>query len=255
MNFIINDFNIYYEKYGNGKSNVVILPGWGETRATFYHLIEVLKNYFTVYIIDYPGFGNSKFPNRDLNIYDYATMIQDFLTINSIDNPILIGHSFGGRIIILLAGMYKINIKKIILMDAAGIKHKKSLFSRIKQTIYKMLKKGGLILPRKIRKKYLDKLIKIFGSSDFKNLDPNIRKTFINIVNENLKHYLKDINTSTLLIWGENDLDTPISDGLIMEKEIEDSGLVTIHNAGHFPYLEYPNYINKIILEFLKIYK
>ena len=32
MNIIINDFNIYYEKIGTGKENIIILPGWGNTR-------------------------------------------------------------------------------------------------------------------------------------------------------------------------------------------------------------------------------
>ncbi len=254
MHFMINDFDLYYEKYGNGKTNIVILPGWGETRNTFNQLINALKDKFTIYIIDYPGFGNSKFPNRDLSIYDYATLVKDFLTINSIDNPILIGHSFGGRIIIILAGLYKINIKKIILIDPAGIKHKKSIKATIKQKIYKLLKKVGNILPKKLKRKYLNILINLFGSTDFKNLDPNIRKTFIKIVNEDLRKYLKDINQSTLLIWGENDIDTPLSDGFIMKKEIEDSGLIVIPNANHFSYLEYPFYVIKIILEFLKNY-
>ena len=255
MNFMINDFNIFYEKYGQGKTNIVILPGWGETRSTFYNLINILKEYYTVYIIDYPGFGNSKFPDRDLNIYEYANLIKNFITINNIENPVLIGHSFGGRIIILLAGLYKLNIKKIILIDSAGIKRRKSLKAMVRQFTYKFLKKIGYLLPKKIRNKYLDKLISIFGSTDFKNLDPNIRKTFIKIVNEDLTKYLKHINTSTLLIWGEHDRDTPLDDGKLMNKEIEDSGLVIIPNASHFPYLEYPYYINKIVLEFLKTYR
>lgn len=254
MNFMVNDFNIYYEKYGQGKTNIIILPGWGDNRSTFYNMINILKEFYTVYIIDYPGFGNSKFPNRDLDIYDYATLIKDFININSIDNPILISHSFGGRIAILLTGLYKMNIKKIILMDAAGIKRKKKIKAKIKQTIYKFLKKIGKILPKRIRTSYLNKLINIFGSTDFKNLDPNIRKTFIKVINEDLTKYLKNINTSTLLIWGENDLDTPVDDGKLMNTQIEDSGLIIIPNATHFPYLEYPYYINKIILEFLKTY-
>lgn len=254
MNFIINDFNIYYEKYGNGKTNILILPGWGDTRGTFHKMIEILKEFFTVYIIDYPGFGNSSFPNRDLDIYDYANLIKDFITINSIDNPILIGHSFGGRISIILTGLYKINIKKMILIDAAGIKHKKSLKMKIKQFIYKSLKTISKILPKNIKNKYLNKLISIFGSTDFKNLNPNIRKTFIKVINEDLSKYLKYINTSTLLIWGEEDKDTPLNDGKLMNIKIEDSGLIIIPNSGHFPYLEYPYYINKIILEFLKTY-
>lgn len=254
MNFIVNDFNIYYEKYGTGKTNIIILPGWGDTRNTFYKMIEVLKEFYTVYILDYPGFGNSGFPNRDLSIYDYANLIKDFIKVNGIDNPILIGHSFGGRIGIILTGLYKLNIKKMILIDAAGIKRKKTLKSKLKQIIYKCLKRLGKVLPKKIRVIYLNKLISIFGSTDFKNLDENIRKTFIKVINEDLTKYLKKINTSTLLIWGENDGDTPLDDGKLMNIKIEDSGLIIIPNAGHFPYLEYPYYINKIILEFLKTY-
>ena len=254
MNFIINDFNIYYEKYGNGQSNIIILPGWGDTRSTFNTLIETLKTRFTVYIIDYPGFGNSNFPNRDLSIYDYANLIKDFITVNDIENPILICHSFGGRLGIILTGLYKMQIKKMILMDSAGIKPKKKFKVKFKQIIYKCLKKIGCILPKKIKSIYLNKLINIFGSCDFKNLNQNIRTTFIKVINEDLTKYLKDINTSTLLIWGEYDKDTPLDDGKIMNIKIEDSGLVIIPNAGHFPYLEYPYYINKIVLEFLKIY-
>jgi len=254
MNFVVNDFNIYYEKYGVGRNTIIILPGWGDTRSTFYKMIEVLKEFYTVYILDYPGFGNSDFPNRDLTIYDYANLIKDFIKIMGIDNPIIIGHSFGGRIGIILTGLYKLNIKKMILIDSAGIKRKKSLKTKLKQFIYKCLKKLGTILPKNIRTIYLDKLISIFGSTDFKNLEQNIRKTFIKVVNEDLTNYLKQINTSTLLIWGENDLDTPLDDGKLMNVKIEDSGLIIIPNAGHFPYLEYPYYINKIILEFLKTY-
>ena len=254
MNFVVNDFNIYYEKYGMGKNNIIILPGWGDTRSTFYKMIEVLKEFYTVYILDYPGFGNSDFPNRDLTIYDYANLIKDCIKITGIDNPIIIGHSFGGRIGIILTGLYKLNIKKMILIDSAGIKRKKSFKAKFKQFIYKCFKKLGKILPNKIRTIYLNKLINIFGSTDFKNLDQNIRKTFIKVINEDLTKYLREINTSTLLIWGENDLDTPLDDGRLMNIKIADSGLVIIPNACHFPYLEYPYYINKIILEFLKTY-
>jgi len=254
MNFIVNDFNIYYEKYGTGKDNILILPGWGDTRGTFNNLISVLKNNFTIYILDYPGFGNSSFPARDLDIYDYSNLIKEFIKHNKINNPIIISHSFGGRISIILAGLEKINIKKMILIDAAGIKRKKKFKIRFKQSIYKLLKKIGKILPKRIRTKYQNKLISIFGSTDYKNLDPNIRKTFIKVINEDLTKYLKNINTSTLLIWGENDKDTPVDDGKLMNVLIEDSGLIIIPNASHFPYLEYPYYINKIILEFLKTY-
>ena len=254
MNFKYLDFNLYYEKYGTGQHNIIILPGWGDTRGTFNNLINILKEHYTVYIIDYPGFGNSVFPNRDLDIYDYANLIKSFIIKSNITNPIIISHSFGGRISIILSGLYNMSIKKMILIDSAGIKHKIKLKLKLKQCIYKMLKKASFVLPKKLRQIYLNKLINLFGSSDYKNLNPNIRKTFIKVINEDLTKYLRNINTSTLLIWGENDKDTPLEDGKIMNIKIEDSGLVIIPNANHFPYLEYPYYISQIILEFLKTY-
>jgi len=81
----IDNINIYYEKHGEKSQSIVILPGWGDNRKTFYYLINHLKDYFTIYILDYPGFGNSPFPNRDLDIYDYANLIKDFITVNDIE--------------------------------------------------------------------------------------------------------------------------------------------------------------------------
>lgn len=57
----IKDISIYYEKHGMGKQVIFILPGWGDNRQTFDYLISALKDYFTIYIIDYPGFGKFKF--------------------------------------------------------------------------------------------------------------------------------------------------------------------------------------------------
>lgn len=252
MNFIINDYDIYYEKYGNGQNTLLILPGWGDTRSTFKYIINYFKKYFTIYIIDYPGFGKSKFPNRDLTIDDYTNLIIDFMKVHNIKEPIIIAHSFGGRISINLVANKKVKINKLILIDAAGIKPKKTIKQLFRQTIYKLLKRIKYILPKKYRKKYLNYLINIFGSTDYKNLDQNIRKTFINIVNTDLKDYIKEINTDTLIIWGEKDIDTPLKDAYYMRKSIKDSGLIILKGAHHFSYLEAPSYVNTILHEFIK---
>jgi pimeloyl-ACP methyl ester carboxylesterase len=65
-----------------------------------------------------------------------------------------------------------------------------------------------------------------------------MRNTFIKIINEDLQPLLKSIIAPTLLIWGENDKETPVYMGKIMEKEIKDSGLVILKNAGHYSYLD-----------------
>ena len=244
--------SLYYEKHGTNNTKILILPGWGNTRETFNYLISCLEDYYTIYILDYPGFGNSSFPNHDLTIYDYTKLIISFIKDNNIDNPTIISHSFGGRILTLMSGFYKIKLDKLIMIDVSPIKPRKSLFSLIKQYTYKFLKKISSILPNKIKKKYLQKLINIFGSDDYKNLSINMQNTFKNIVNEDLYKYLKNISNETLIIWGEKDIDTPLIYGKKIKKQIKNSALIVIPNSYHFPYLDYPILIYKIIKEFLK---
>lgn len=243
---------MYYEKHGTKGQTILILPGWGETRKTFEYMTKYLEKEFIVYIVDYPGFGNSPFPNRDLTIYDYTNLILDFLTSENIVDPIIIGHSFGGRIAITLDGYFHHKINKMILIGSAGIKPKKTLYQKIKQRLYKFLKKLQQFLPKKRRKKYLNYLIRKFGSTDFQQLNYNKRKTFIQIVNEDLTPYLSKIVSPTLLIWGELDDATPVEDGKKMEKEIADSALIVLKHCHHFCYLEEKELLNRIIDKFIK---
>lgn len=252
MDYTYLDTTIYYEKHGSSKKNIVILPGWGDTSKTFSYMISFLKNYFTVYIVDYPGFGNSVFPNRDLTIYDYSLLIYNFIQDLEIENPILIGHSFGGRIITTLLGYYHYSFSNIILMNSAGIKPKRTLYSKMHNFFYKALKKLKIVFPKKYRKKYLKYLFQRFASSDYQALPPNMMQTFKNVVNEDLKPYLKEIKSKTLLIWGNKDSATPLKDGNTMNKLISDSEIVVLDGCSHFTYLEKPFLVNQIIYEQLK---
>lgn len=252
MYFKYKNNNIYYEKHGNNKDVIIILPGWGDNRYTFNNIINVLKQDYSIYIFDYPGFGNSEISNNEMTIYDYSKAIIYFMKTNKIKNPIVIGHSFGGRIIITLSGLYEIKFKKIILMSSAGIKPKKNILQILKLIIYKTLKKLKLIIPKTKRASYSKKLINLFGSSDYKSIPESLRKTFINIVNENLTKYIKNIKDETLILWGQNDNITPIKDAYIMNKLIKDSGLVIIKETNHFFYLEKQNYIITVLKQYLK---
>ena len=146
MFFKTDNLSIYYEKYGNKKDTILILPGWGNTRSTFYHIINYFKDNYTIYIIDYPSFGNSPIPNKELTIYDYSNIIKKFIEQEKI-TPIIIAHSFGGRIASILIGKDNLKVKKLILMDVAGIK-RFNLKVFIKEKIYKLLKKLIKLLPK-----------------------------------------------------------------------------------------------------------
>lgn len=252
MYFNTKNISIYYEKYGTKDKVILILPGWGNTRTTFTSIINFFKEDYTIYIIDYPGFGNSPIPQDELTIYDYTNIIRDFLEENNIVNPIIIAHSFGGRITTLLAGYYKEKIDKIIYIDAATIKPRKTFKRFLKEKTYKLLKKLTKIFPKLKQEYYKQKLLKIFGSSDYQNLPPSMHKTFQNIVNENLVYYLKSIESEVLLLWGKLDDTTPLKDGYKMNNLLKDSALIIFPKGNHFSYLQYPYLTNQIILEFIK---
>ena len=244
--------NLSYKKYGDGKEVIIILPGWGETRNTFLEMINILMIDYTVYIIDYPGFGDTPFPNHDLTMDNYAEMVIKFLNDLNITNPIIIAHSFGGRISILLASKYNIPIKNLILIDSAGIIPKMTLKKKFRLNLYKTLQSLANYLPKKIKYKFKTYLFNKFSSSDYQSLDENMRQTFKNIVNLDLTKYLSSINTNTLILWGEKDIDTPLKDGKLMHKKITNSELIIFPNCTHYCYLENTYVIIKIILCFLE---
>lgn len=251
MYFKTNKFNIYYEKYGTKEQTILILPGWGNTRETFTNIINYFKENYTIYILDYPGFGKSKELMQELNIYDYSFIIKKFMEKNNIINPIIIAHSFGGRITSILNSHYKVKLKKIILIDVAGIK-RFNLKLTLKKYLYKFLIAITKLFPKKKQNYLKEKLFLKFSSSDYKSININMRNTFKNIINENLKQYYKNIDTETLIIWGEKDIDTPLKDAYLLNKIIKNSGLVILKNLPHYSYLYNPHKINKIIEIFLK---
>ena len=252
MYYKTKEVTIYYEKYGNEKKAILILPGWGHNRETFYPIIKELQEDYSIYILDYPGFGNSPPLETEWKIEDYAKNIKNFLWENNIYNPIIIAHSFGGRISALLLGKYQIKAEKIILMDVAGIKRRKSLKLFLKEKIYKFLKKLTYLFPKIKQEEMRQKLIFYFGSNDYKNIPFSMQKTFQNILREDLRKYYKKIQTETLLIWGQKDLDTPLKDGQYLNQKIKNSALIIYKNAGHFSYLNYPYLTIEIIKSFLK---
>lgn len=251
MNIKINGLNINYEVSGKGEP-IILLHGWLCSLDTMKPIADVLQN-FKVYNIDLPGFGKSDMPEKPFNTDDFGDFLDGFIKELKIENPILIGHSNGGRTIINYAGRNLGKIKKIILIDSAGIKPKRKLSYYIRVYTFKTLKKILGIFPdvemfNNIRERVLGK----FGSSDYKNSPEILRKTMSIIINEDQTEKLKNIKVPTILLWGENDEDTPINDGKIMEQNIKESSLIEIKGAGHFSYLDSYNQCMEIITEFIK---
>lgn len=254
MDININNIKInYIEKGIKSNTTILLLHGWGANIEAFGPVIENLANKFKVYAIDFPGFGLSEEPDSKYTVEDYSKLVLEFINKLNLENVVLIGHSFGGRVIIKLVGKLGYKPKKIILVDSAGIKPKRTLKYCFKVYSFKIAKNiFKLLLGNKKSERIISKYRSKVGSTDYNNASNTMKDVFKNVVNEDLTPYLTNIKASTLLIWGENDVDTPLADGQKMEKLIDNSGLVILRGAGHFSYLNNLNEFLIIVNKFLE---
>lgn len=164
----------------------------------------------------------------------------------------LIGHSYGGRIAIVYASERPVG--KVILVDSAGIKPRRSLRYYFKVYSFKAAKKLlPLFLGKEKAGEIIDRMRGKAGSADYNAASPVMRRIMSTSVNQDLRHLLPSIGAPTLLIWGENDTATPLRDAKIMEKMIPDAGLVLYEGCGHYSFLERPGQTAAVIKSFLKI--
>lgn len=249
MQVKIGNSNIYYEVLGEGNP-VILLHGWLTDMETMRPIANSLMQNFKVYLVDVVGFGKSDLLTKPINTDEYGDFLDGFCKELKIENPILIGHSNGGRIIINAVGRKLVEPRKIVLIDSAGLKPKRPLTYYIKVGIAKCGKAVLNILP--VSKESKEKIRNKVGSSDYKASSEVLKETMKTILNEDQTENLKNISVPTLLIWGRYDTATPIADGRKMEKLIDNAGLVEYPNGTHFSYLENIQNCNVVLNEFLK---
>ncbi len=233
MKIIYEKINIDYEYWENEKElNTIILPGWLQNKRTYECLFNTIKNYSNIYVLEFPGFNISEEPKEIVNLDYYVRLLNFFIETLNINNVILFGHSFGGRVAIKYQAIYK-KATYLILTAPAGIKEF-NIQTKLKIFKYKVLKKYY----RLFNKKKLNILYKTSGSKDYQGLSYNMKKTFTNIINENLTKYCKKITSPVLIIFGVNDQTVKLKTGIKMNKKIKTSTLIKINNAAHFPHLD-----------------
>lgn len=248
----IESLKIRYSESGPADGTpVLLMHGWGCNCTTLAMIENTLNKKMHVYSLDFPGHGESDEPREVWGIEEYSRFTENFIKKVCPDVKILLGHSFGGRVGIVLSS--RNNIDKLLLVDAAGVKPHRKLSYYYKVYSYKLLKHiHRMILGKEKSEERLNALRKKRGSADYAASSPVMRGVLSRVVNEDLKHLMPSIKASTLLIWGEDDTATPISDAKIMEKLIPDAGLVVFPGCGHYSFLDNPGGFRAVICEFLK---
>ena len=239
--------NTYFTKEEKGEKALLFLHGWGCNSSIFCAFQSRLKEFNTI-AVDLYGFGNTNLPTEAKDGWssvDYADKIAVFIKSQNLKNLTVVGHSFGGRIAIVLCAKYPELVSRLVLISSAGLK-RFSLKKWLKVKIYKLLKALSKINPKLLNK------LSLKGSVDFRECNDALKPTFLKVVNESLQDFASKITCDTLLIWGNKDNDTPLWMAKRFNKVISKSGLIVIKNAGHFCFLENSNLVLAILKSFLK---
>lgn len=223
------------------KNPIVILPGWLLGSKRFEPLKSVfVKKGYTVHVLDFPGFEEGKELFRPWKLLDYVNFVEGFLRENAIKRAIFIGHSFGGRVALRMLSEKPQIGEALILTGTPGFR---SMTSNRLYGIALLAKLGHALLsipPLSIFQDFMRKLFHILvGARDLSRLQGPMKQTFINIVEEDLENYMKNLAVPTLLLWGKNDTVVKVEIAQKMHHSISGSQLVTVFGAYHnVPYRE-----------------
>ena len=232
----IKNVDINYIDYGEGDKTIVLLHGWGQNIEMMKPVGDRLPGH-RIIILDLPGYGLSTEPDSVWTIYDYVECVKELLQELKVKRPILIGHSFGGKISLAFASKY--DVEKLILFGSPFRPAIKKL--SLKTRLLKKAKKIPVLNKLEgFAKKHI-------GSTDYKNASEMMRKILVSTVNLDITEDVKKIKCPTIIIWGTLDDAVPLEDAYELEKLIPDAGVVTYEGCTHYAYLErLPEVVNVI---------
>jgi pimeloyl-ACP methyl ester carboxylesterase len=208
---------------------------------------------YRIVVPDLPGFGSTPPPARAWGVDEYASWVLALLDRLGIERTHVVGHSNGGRVAIALAAAHPDRVGGLVLADSAGIPPRRGLRHQWRVRTFKLLRAASRWqwLPPRLRDSAGRRAAKR-GSSDYRAASGTLRASMVRLVNADLRPQLARLKAPTLLIWGEHDQETPLTDAHTMERLIPDSGLVVFEGCGHFAYAEQPDRFCRIVDVFLR---
>lgn len=250
----IDTIPVFYRQEGpdNGKT-IVILHGWGASSDSWRAVQHGLaKQQFRVIVPDLPGFGRTPEPASVWGVRDYSKFVRDFAEKLQLRSFALLGHSFGGRIAISYAHVHGKELEALILCDAAGISRR----NKIRIWLFFILTKAGNLIFAMPILRFLKPYVRYFyykitREKDYYQSDGRMREIFKRVVEEKIRHHISHITAPTLILWGEKDRATPVSDAHIIQKTIPQSHLYIFTGKGHAINLESPYEVTRQIALFL----
>jgi pimeloyl-ACP methyl ester carboxylesterase len=203
---------------------LLILHGWGSSAKNWAQVKKVLEEQgYKVFLPDLPGFGENLLLKKAWSIDDYVEWLREFCEKNNISQVFLLGHSFGGAVAAKYSFKYPENVEKLFLIASSGIR-KKTFKKELLKKISPFFRRFSLI--KKI-------FYRFFIKSDYQQTSGLLRETYLKVINEDISAVFSQIKIPVIIIWGEKDEITPLSDAFFINQEIKNSKLEVLPGIGH----------------------
>ena len=235
------DGAVFAEVFGDGPPRVLALHGWGRRGADFKNSLTGIS----ALAPDLPGFGASPPPADVIGAEGYADLVSPILSEFE-KPPVLVGHSFGGRISVCLAARFPERIGPVILTGAPVVRIAPSRPPKLSYRIIRSLNKVRIVSDER-----MEKLRRQSGSADYRSATGVMRDILVKVVNESYEPQLRQMQSQVLLLWGDSDGEVPVSVARTTAEIIGATGdepeLRVLEGVGHHVPVEAPEELRKAI--------
>lgn len=249
MKVIVDNLAVAYHDHGKGRV-MLMLHGWKDAGRSFDRLASQISGSYRFIQLDLPGFGDSELPRTPWTLADYVEFVEHFVEKLHLQVDVLVGHSMGGRIAIKGVASGSLHAHKLVLIGSAGIAKSNSLRNRMYKIVAKTGKAATLVPPLSLARTRLRRRLYQQAGSDYLTAGP-LTQTFLSIIAEDLQAQARQIKIPTLLVWGSEDDQTPLSDGQALARLIPTSKLYVVNGAGHFVHLTHDPEVADRMKDFL----
>lgn len=214
---------VFADIFGEDSPSVLALHGWGRRGTDFKTSLGSLP----ALALDLPGFGASPAPDSVIGGSGYADIVAPIL--DEFDGPpVLVGHSFGGRVAVCLAAKHPEKVGPLVLTGVPLLRSRPPSKPALAYRVIRSLHDFGLISDERMEAERQKR-----GSADYKAATGVMREILVKVVNEEYPDEMAAIRSPVHLIWGREDTEVPVSVARRAAEMIEDCSLEVVDDIGH----------------------
>jgi pimeloyl-ACP methyl ester carboxylesterase len=248
LNYFYDADQVRYELYetnGGKKTNWLFFPGGpGADSCYLRSLVDELDLPGNVWLIDLPGNGSNEDPSYSDNFDRWFELFPGI--VKQFENPIVVGHSFGGRVAVCLAALYPDRVGPLVLTGVPLLRVTPSRPPSARYRILRAFNRSKILSDARF-----EEVRRQTGSSDYRAASGVMRDVLVRVVNESYEPQLRALTAPVSLIWGAGDREVPVSIAHAAAEVIQSEGrevdLEVLERVGHFLPLEAPEALRNVI--------